>query len=351
MWSTAPTEQDARKLVNANCQRQFGNCTNIFAACETSDNPADLHGSPELVGWGGEGADAPPPAVVAPPTEPDVPAMDWGKIIEGIIWYERKVLGAAIGINAILFISLFQVIRANRHRLYILAALTLANITLYFALPPILQSLRGIYDLYTALYVIQRTAEIGILTTGLSFAILSVISLINGGLPDSLPTASKHIEVLIVRSQRRNWLNRVVFMIDVRMGVSLEQLQLMKKYRLGRTLVFDSARRERQNELARAQWEMAREKASRTICLWREEWRGFFKRIYYLIRALISFLLGFLFIRVTLAKLIKGSHIESKSLDTILAAKHAIETAATDLKRYLEVAESFDGREDLFEPS
>jgi hypothetical protein len=38
-------------------------------------------------------------------------------------------------------------------------------------------------------------------------------------------------------------------------------------------------------------------------------------------------------------------------LDTILADKHAIETAATDLKRYLEVAESFDGREDLFEPS
>ena len=51
------------------------------------------------------------------------------------------------------------------------------------------------------------------------------------------------------------------------------------------------------------------------------------------------------------AKLITGAHIESKSLDTILSAKHAIERAAGDLKAYLDTAETFNGREDLFEPS
>jgi hypothetical protein len=125
----------------------------------------------------------------------------------------------------------------------------------------------------------------------------------------------------------------------------------MKKYRLGRTIVFDSARRERQNELTRTHLQMASDKRALTICLWREEWRGIFRRLYYLIRALFSFLLGFLFIRITLAKLIRGAHVESKSLDTILATKNAIERAAGDLKAYLEVAETFDGREDLYEPT
>jgi hypothetical protein len=189
----------------------------------------------------------------------------------------------------------------------------------------------------------------------LPFALITliVVALI-GRMRSRLPTTAKsldQIEVVITRSQRVNWLNRVVFMIDVRMGVSLQQLDLMKKYRLGRTVVFDSARRERQNELARTNLEMAREKNSRTICLWREEIRGIFRRLWYLIRALFSFLLGFLFIRITLAKLLKGAHIESKSLDMILAAKNAIERGATDLKVYLEVAETFDGRESLFEPS
>jgi hypothetical protein len=166
-----------------------------------------------------------------------------------------------------------------------------------------------------------------------------------------LTTGAKQIEVLVVRSQRMNWLNRVIFMIDAQMGVGAEQLDLISKYRLGKTIVFDSARRERQNELARTHLESAREKSTRTICLWREEVRGFFRRLGLLLRALISFLLGFLFIRITLTKLIRGTHVESKSLDKILAAKNAIERGAADLKAYLEVAETFDGREDLFEPS
>ena len=166
-----------------------------------------------------------------------------------------------------------------------------------------------------------------------------------------LTTEVKHIEVLIARSQRMNWLNRVIFIIDARMGVGAEELDLIGKYRLGKTIVFDSARRERQNELARTHLEAAREKNTRTICLWREEVRGFFRRLWLLFRALISFLLGFLFIRITLAKLIRGTHVESKSLDTILAAKNAIERGAGDLKAYLEVAQTFDGRENLFEPS
>jgi hypothetical protein len=201
-------------------------------------------------------------------------------------------------------------------------------------------------------------AAIGLLVVGVVFLIALALkgaspprSLFKQRRTPSLTTEVKHIEVLIVRSQRMNWLNRVIFMIDAQMGVGTEQLDLISKYRLGKTIVFDSARRERQNELARTHLESAREKSTRTICLWREEVRGFFRRLGLLLRALISFLLGFLFIRITLTKLIRGTHVESKSLDKILAAKNAIERGAADLKAYLEVAETFDGREDLFEPS
>ena len=69
-----------------------------------------------------------------------------------------------------------------------------------------------------------------------------------------------------------------------------------------------------------------------------------------LIRALISFLVGFLFIRIRISKLVRGTHIESKSLGKILEAQNTIEKAAGDLKAYLISAETFDGREDVYEP-
>jgi Domain of unknown function (DUF4189) len=263
---------------------------------------------------------------------------------------DGAVIVAAILLNLILFVVLFKPIRDHQERLWILGRITVACFLVTFFLPAALVISS---DPYFSLIVtfLQRATGIGFYVAGIFFLILYVRSLVHHGLPKTLPAPSEHIEVLIGRSQRRNWLNRVVFVVDARMGVSLEQLRLIKKYRLGWTLVFDSASRERQNELARAHLQMASEKWTQTICLWRAEKRGVLSRLYYLVRAFISFLLGFLFIRVTVATLLRGAHIESRSLDTILAAKNAMEKAAIDLKAYLEVAECFDGREDLFEPS
>ena len=65
------------------------------------------------------------------------------------------------------------------------------------------------------------------------------------------------------------------------LGVSLEQLDLMKKYRLGKIIVYDSARRQRQNELARAHLEVAAQ-TKIPFCALREQWPGFFRTILYL---------------------------------------------------------------------
>ena len=61
-------------------------------------------------------------------------------------------------------------------------------------------------------------------------------------------------------------------------------------------------------------------------------------------------MLSFLFIRVTIAKLARGTLVESADLVLLLQAKEAIEESGRYLKQYLEVAETFDGREELFEP-
>ena len=67
-------------------------------------------------------------------------------------------------------------------------------------------------------------------------------------------------------------------------------------------------------------------------------------------RALFSFLFGFLFIRVTIAKLVRGKLIESKDLVLVLQAKQAVEDSTKYLREYLITANTFDGREEMFEP-
>lgn len=275
--------------------------------------------------------------------------------IAAIVEIDRNIWIGAIAFDALLFLNLLVALWKNDARLNILGLLTcgcvIVSIGLSF-IPPSYFPYPAGNIFYYPIIGLRRAADIGFFAAGFPFLVLlGWYYFFDSTLPQTLPHASKHIEVLVARSQRRTWLRRVVFMIDARMGVSAEQFDLMKKYRLGRVLVYDSLRRQRQNELARAHLQMAQERKSWTICLWREEVRGLLRRIWHLIRALISFLIGFLFIRITISRLIRGAHIESKSLDRILQAKNAIETGAADLRAYLIAAESFDGREELFEPS
>jgi hypothetical protein len=268
---------------------------------------------------------------------------------------DKDISIAAIMLNLLLLFGFVIYLRKNDERLNIIGRVTLTCYLIYLVLshvsPSAFPGPSG-YTFYFPLLVIERAAGIGVSWAGFSFLIMLVwYYFFDSTLPKALPHASKQIDVLIAQSQRRTWLRRVVFVLDARMGVSAEQFDLMKKYRLGRVIVYDSLRRQRQNKLTRAHLEMALQRKSGTICLWREEIRGFFRRIYYLIRSLVSFLIGFLFIRITISKLLRGAHIESKSLDRILEAKIAIETGATDLNAYLIAAETFDGREDLFEPT
>lgn len=50
---------------------------------------------------------------------------------------------------------------------------------------------------------------------------------------------------------------------------------------------------------------------------------------------------------VTVNSLVSGQHIECKDMDELLGAESAIYTACQNLRQYLDVAKTFDGRESI----
>jgi hypothetical protein len=179
--------------------------------------------------------------------------------------------------------------------------------------------------------------------------------LIHGNLPIKLTNYADDIEVLFKRTQRVNWYGRVVFGIVARLGMTDAQLGLVRRYWLGRVIAFDSLRRQRQNKLAAMHLQLAARARteSKDAKVLSQIWaaiKTLFLIFFYLLRSLFSFLFGFIFIRVTIAKLVRGKLIESADLVLILQAKEAIEQSARYLKEYLVTAETFTGQEELFEP-
>ena len=180
--------------------------------------------------------------------------------------------------------------------------------------------------------------------------------IIHGNLPQKLPVYGEDIQCLFKRTQRINWYGRVIFGLVANLSMTHEHLLDVRKYWLGRVIAFDSLRRQRQNELARMHLQLAASAKSDPYDkkkFWSRRWatiRTFIRRLFWIFTALFSFLLSFLFIRVTLAKLIRGTVVESKDLVLILQAKDAIEESTTNLKEYLTTANTFDGRDEIYEP-
>jgi hypothetical protein len=207
--------------------------------------------------------------------------------------------------------------------------------------------------------------QMSYLTQGLLFGLGVIIALliyarraaivnffIHDRLPYKLPAYGTDFQVIFKNTQRVNWYGRVIFGIAVNLSMAEVQLHDIRKYWLGRVIVFDSLRRQRQNELARLHLQLAGDVKSETrdkkpfAQLWAAI-KYLFLVIFYLFRAMISFLFGFLFIRITIAKLVRSTVVESKNLVRILQAKEAIQEAASELKEYLTTANTFDGRDEV----
>jgi hypothetical protein len=211
-------------------------------------------------------------------------------------------------------------------------------------------------------------APMSYLTQGLLFGLGVIIALliyarratiinllIHHRLPYTLPVYPENITVLFKRTQRANWYGRTIFGIVTKLTVSEQQLASVRKYWLGRVIAFDSLRRQRQNELALLHLQLAAtaQTEARNKKPLSKLWTAIkyvFTVLFYVIRAAISFLIGFLFIRVTIAKLVRGTVIESSDLTLVLQAKEAVEQTAQFLKEYLTTADTFDGKDEIYVP-
>jgi hypothetical protein len=150
------------------------------------------------------------------------------------------------------------------------------------------------------------------------------------------------------RSQRDGMMGKVIFILDARMELSAEDAALVKKYRLGDRVVYESEARKKHAEATKMHAESTRDRPS-VLASPEKQAMGAAKSLYRVARAGVSAAMTALSLRITIDSLSNGVHVECKSLEEMTEAENAIVTAAKNLKGYLANATGFDGREELIE--
>jgi hypothetical protein len=141
------------------------------------------------------------------------------------------------------------------------------------------------------------------------------------------------------RSQVQSIFGQPVFVLAARVELSPEHRSLVSKYRLGRDVVYDSKARRNHAEEAYSHFTEAQIMSNASIG--RSLWAN--------VKGAARSAMVALSLRVTVDNLLGGKHVQCKDLNELLGAEAAIRKACENLKAYLEVAATFDGREDLIE--
>jgi len=173
--------------------------------------------------------------------------------------------------------------------------------------------------------------------------------------PGSYPVPALHnapavdaMRLKLKRSQRSSVLGKMIFMLDARMELTQDEYGLLRKYRLGNDVIYESSSRQRRKEQTLAHLEMTKGGPSLTDSAGTQMW-GAAKSLFSLGRAGVSAATAALSLRVTIDSLISGVHVECKSMNELLEAEWAIREAAQNLRGYLDIAVTFDGREEIVE--
>lgn len=152
------------------------------------------------------------------------------------------------------------------------------------------------------------------------------------------------MQLKLTRSQRSAGLmgGKVLFALDARAELTPDEQSLVRKYNLGKLVVYDSEARKKHTQSAFGHFDDAAgtqgyQLSSAGKSLWKNA------------RGLASIAMMALSLRVTVDSLVSGQHIECKEMDELLGAEGAILDACKNLKAYLETALTFDGREEVVE--
>jgi hypothetical protein len=160
--------------------------------------------------------------------------------------------------------------------------------------------------------------------------------------------ALPRMQLKLSHSQRKGLTGKIIFALNARIEVPAEERALIARYRLGDVVIYDSTARKRRAEAASAHLESTRDSPSFSDSAG-AQLLGAGKTAYRLARAGVSATMAALSLRITVDGLIRGVHVECKDLNELLGTKAAIVNAAENLRTYLDVAATFDGREEILE--
>jgi Domain of unknown function (DUF4189) len=164
----------------------------------------------------------------------------------------------------------------------------------------------------------------------------------------SPPPNTGAIALKVRRSQRTTIFGRLLFVVDVRMGLSRSDLDLVRKYRLGKEVVYDSKSRQRHTEVMAAHLSLPDGQARLSDSV-PTQLLSAAKTVFRLGRAGVRATAAALSLRITIESLLAGKHIECANLGEVMEAENAIIVAMQNLRAYLDTAALFDGREHLLE--
>jgi hypothetical protein len=128
----------------------------------------------------------------------------------------------------------------------------------------------------------------------------------------------------------------VLFCLDVRAEYVPEERTNINKYRLGGQIIYSSQAARRHLENADAHLGRSQDGTVRG-------------QVAGLARGMVSITLAKLALNISIASLGRGHHVACKDMEELLEAEDTIRTAAKNLTRYLQVAETFNGSEVVIE--
>jgi hypothetical protein len=164
----------------------------------------------------------------------------------------------------------------------------------------------------------------------------------------SVAVPSGPMMLKIRKSQATNLWGTVVFMIDARMELSAEERHLVERYRLGDMMIYSSSGRDRHKEAIKAHLEGTKGHPVFTMSV-KDQLMGVLKTFFGFAMAGAHAAMAAYHLKITVYKLMRGVHVRCKNMNEVLVAKSAIVEAAENLRAYLDVAQSFDGTEEILE--
>jgi hypothetical protein len=137
------------------------------------------------------------------------------------------------------------------------------------------------------------------------------------------------MQLKLKRSQRSGGMlgGKVIYILDARAELTPDEGKVVSKHGLGKLAIYDSEGRKKRMEAAG------------------ERLGG--GGLLGTARGLASVAMAAMSLQITIDSLTNGHHIECKTMDELLGAESAIREGCDNLRTYLDIAVTFDGREEI----